>query len=153
MATSKIGDNRVIHSQGREIIYNVWTFMSDEARDSIKILFSKCWLESDGCHCHFQAITCKNYQRGKEADKGTSASFSTLGKSRPENKKVAVLDAFDVDVIRRLIHNFHVTQKQRPTLNTVLPLIRENTNFKEGKTSLRIILKKLGYRYLKTHRN
>jgi hypothetical protein len=36
MATSKISDNRVIHSQGREIIYNVWIFMSDEARDGIK---------------------------------------------------------------------------------------------------------------------
>jgi hypothetical protein len=37
MATSKIGDNRVIHSQGSEIIYNVWTFVSDGARDGIEI--------------------------------------------------------------------------------------------------------------------
>jgi hypothetical protein len=44
----------------------------------------------------------------KEVDKGTSASFSTPGKSRPEKKKVAVVNAFDEDVIRRLIHNFHV---------------------------------------------
>jgi hypothetical protein len=28
-----------------------------------------------------------------------------------QKKNVAVVDAFDVDVIRRLIHNFHVTQK------------------------------------------
>jgi hypothetical protein len=92
-------------------------------------------------------------KEGREVDNGTSASFSTPGKSLPKKKKVAVVDAFDVDVIRRLIHNFHVTQKQRPTLNTVLPLIRENTNFKGGKTSLIIILKKVGFRYLKTHRN
>jgi hypothetical protein len=46
-----------------------------------------------------------NYQRGKEVDKGTSDSFSTPGESRPK-KKVAVVDAFDVDAIRRLIHNF-----------------------------------------------
>jgi hypothetical protein len=39
-------------------------------------------------------------------------------------KKVAVVDAIDVDVIRRLIRNFHVTQKQQPTLNTVVSLIR-----------------------------
>jgi hypothetical protein len=92
-----------------------------------------------------------NHQRRREVDKGTSAAISTSRKSRPK-KKVAVVDAFDVDVIRRLIHNFHVTQKQRHTLNTVLPLIRENTNFKGGKTSLRII-SKLGFRYLKTHQN
>jgi hypothetical protein len=63
-------------------------------------------------------------KEGKVVDKGTSASFSTPGKSRSK-KKVAVVDAFDVDVIGRQIHNFHVTQKQLPTLNnTVLPLIR-----------------------------
>jgi hypothetical protein len=49
-------------------------------------------------------------KEGKEVDKSTSASFSTPGKSRPK-KKVAVVDAFDVDVIRRLIHNFHVTEE------------------------------------------
>jgi hypothetical protein len=37
MATSKLGDSRVIHSQGREIMYNVWTFMSDELSDGIII--------------------------------------------------------------------------------------------------------------------
>jgi hypothetical protein len=63
-------------------------------------------------------------KEGKEVDKGMSASFSTPGKSHPKKKKVAAVDAFDVDVIRRSIYNFHVTQKHRPTLNTVLLLIR-----------------------------
>jgi hypothetical protein len=66
-------------------------------------------------------------KRERQFDKGTSASFSTPSKSRPKKKKFAVVDAFDEEVIRRLIHNFHVTQRQRPTLNTVLRLIRENT--------------------------
>jgi hypothetical protein len=42
-----------------------------------------------------------------------------------------------------------VTQKQRPTLNTLLPPIREKTNFKGGKISLRKMLKKPGFNYLK----
>jgi hypothetical protein len=46
----------------------------------------------------------------REVHKGTSASFSTPRKSRPKKKEVAVIDAFDEEVIRRLIHNFHVTQ-------------------------------------------
>jgi hypothetical protein len=49
-------------------------------------------------------------KEGREFDKGMSAPFSTPEKSRPQKKKVAVVDAFDVDVVRRLIHNFHVTQ-------------------------------------------
>jgi hypothetical protein len=96
--------------------------MSDEARDSIKIPL-KCvgWrvMAATVMSKRTLAIIIKE---GKEVDKGTSASFSAPAKSRP--KKVAVVDAFDVDVIRRLIHNFHVKQKQRPTLNTALPLIR-----------------------------
>jgi hypothetical protein len=90
-------------------------------------------------------------KEGKEVNKGTSASLSTLGKSRPKKEEVAVVHAFDEEFIRRLIRNFHMTQKQLPTLNTVLPLISENTSFKGGRTFLRIILKKLGFRYLKTH--
>jgi transposase len=122
--------------------------MSDWARDGIKIPLNSVGSRVMAATAISKRTLAGIIKEGKEADKGSSASFSTPGKSRPK-KKVAVVDAFDEDVIRRLIHHFHVTQKQRPTLNTVVPLIRKNTNFKGGKTSLRIILKKLGFRYLK----
>jgi hypothetical protein len=128
MATSEIGDNRVIHSQGREIMYNVWTFMSDKARDGIKIHFKSVGSRVIAATGISKRTLARIIKEGKEVHKGKSASFSTPGKPRPK-KKVAVVYAFDEEVIRRLIHNFHVTQKQRPTLNSVLPLIRENTNF------------------------
>jgi hypothetical protein len=84
--------------------------MSDEARHSIKIP-----LKSVGSRVMAVTVISKRtlariIKEGKEVDKGTSASFSTLGKSSPK-KKVAVVDAFDEDVIRRFIHNFNVTQK------------------------------------------
>jgi transposase len=144
MATSKIGDNRVIHSQGREIIYNVWTFVSVEARDDIKIPSKSVGSRVMASTVISKRTLARIIEEGNEVDNVTSASFSAPRKSRPKKEKVAVVDACDEEVIRRLIHSFHVTQKQRP-------LIRENTNFKGGKTSLRIILKKLGFRYLKTH--
>jgi hypothetical protein len=115
-----IGNNRVIHSQGCD--NNVWTFMSDEARNSIKIPLQSVGLRVMAVTVMSKRTLARIIKGGKEVDKGTSASFSTPGKSRP--KRVTVVDAFDVDVIRRLIHNFHMTQKQRLTLNTVLPLIR-----------------------------
>jgi hypothetical protein len=124
--------------------------MSDEARDGIKIP-----LKSVGSRVMAATVVSKRtlariVNERKEVYKGTSSSFSTPEKSRPKKKKVAVIDTFDEEVIRRLIHNFHVQQKQRRSLNTVLPLISENSNFKGGKTSLRINLKTLGFRYLKT---
>jgi hypothetical protein len=87
--------------------------------------------------------------RERKLIKARLLHFSTPGKLRPKKEEVAVIDALDEEVFRRFIHNFHVTQKQRPTLNTLIPLIRENINFKGGKTSLRLILKKLGSKYLK----
>jgi hypothetical protein len=97
--------------------------MSDEARDSLKIPLKSVGLRVMAVTVISKRTLARIIKEGKEVDKGTSASFSTPGKSRPK-KKVAVVNAFDVGVIRRLIHNFHVTQKQRPTLNTVLPLLR-----------------------------
>jgi hypothetical protein len=46
---------------------------------------------------------------------------------------VAVVDEFDEEVIRRLIYNFHATEKQRPALSTLPSLIRDNTSFEEAK--------------------
>jgi hypothetical protein len=74
--------------------------------------FKKRWLEGDTATAISKRTLARIVKEGKEVDKGTSASFSTPGKSRPKKKKVAVVDAFDEDVTRRLIHNFHVTQKE-----------------------------------------
>lgn len=50
-----------------------------------------------------------------------------------QKKMVAVLDKFDEDIIRILIYNFHGTQKQRPALSALPPLIRDNTSFEGGR--------------------
>jgi hypothetical protein len=96
--------------------------MSDEARDSIKIPSKSVGSRVMAVTVISKRTVTRIIKEGKEVDKGKSASFSTPGKSHPK-KKVTVVDAFNVDIIRRLIHNFHVTQKQWPTLNIVLPLI------------------------------
>jgi hypothetical protein len=88
--------------------------MSDEARDSIKIPLKCVGTRVMTVIVISKPTLARIIKEGKEVDKGTSASFSTPGKSRPK-KNVAVVDAFDVDVIRRKIHNFHETQKQRPS--------------------------------------
>lgn len=68
-------------------------------------------------------------------------------KSRPE-KMVTVVDKFDEEAIRRLIHNFHATEKQLATLITSIPLVHENLVSRETKY-LRLLLKEQGFRYLK----
>jgi hypothetical protein len=60
--------------------------MSDEARDSIKMP-----LKSVGSRVMAVTVISKQtlariIKEGKEADKGTLGSFSTLGKSRPKKE-------------------------------------------------------------------
>jgi hypothetical protein len=93
--------------------------MSDEEKDSIKIplksVFSRVMAVT--------VISKRTLARIIKEGKARQLHFQHR-RNHVQEKKVAVVDAFDVDVIRRLVHNFHVTQKQRPTLNTVLPLSR-----------------------------
>jgi hypothetical protein len=96
--------------------------VSEEARDSIKISLKSVGSRVMAATGISKRTLARIIKEGKEVDKGTSASLSSPGKLRPKKKKVAVADAFDEEVMRRLIYNFHATQKQRPTLNTVLPL-------------------------------
>jgi hypothetical protein len=61
--------------------------MSDEAKDGIKIP-----LKSVGSRVMAAAAISKRtfariIKEGKEVDKGTSASFSTQGKSRPKRRR------------------------------------------------------------------
>lgn len=94
-------------------------------------------------------ITARIIKWEKDVDTGMWVSFSTSEKACPKKKIVAVVHKFDDEVIRRLIYNFHATEKQCTALNTLLPLICEHTSFKRGKMSSRILWKKLQFRYLK----
>ena len=146
MALSKVGNHRVIHSQGREIAYNVWKFMSNEAVNGIAIpLKSVCErvLAATGIS---KRTLAKIRKEGRNIEGGASTSFSTPGKSRPKTKIVAAVDGFDEEVIRKLIYNFHSTHKKRPTLKSLYPEVIKNTSFRGGKTSLRKLLLNLGFR-------
>jgi hypothetical protein len=74
--------------------------MSDEAKDSIKIPLKSVGSRVMAVTVISKLRLARIIKEEKEVDKGTSASFSTPAKSRPK-KKVAVVDAFDEDVIRR----------------------------------------------------
>jgi hypothetical protein len=48
---------------------------------------------------------------------------------------VTVVNESNEEAIRRLIYNFHATQKQLATLITSIPLVHENASFKGNKMS------------------
>jgi hypothetical protein len=56
----------------------------------------------------------------------------------------SVLDNFDEGVLRRIVHNFYLTEKQRPTLKAIHKKMSESTDNGGGVNSLRLVLRKMG---------
>jgi hypothetical protein len=58
-------------------------------------------------------------KEGVNVETGASMAFSTPCKQRPRVCTKSVLDNFDAGVLRRTVHNFYLTEKQRPTVKAI----------------------------------
>lgn len=80
--------------------------------------------------------------------------FRTPGKNkRIKQKPVTEPDSFDQGVIKRMIHNFHDTEKELPTIGKLRRKLQDDLNFQGSATSLRRIIKKMGFKWAKTESN
>jgi len=74
-----------------------------------------------------------------------NSSLSTPGMHRKTYKNRAVVDDFDLCVIRNIVNEFYVSQKKAPTLQKVLPVVKERLpNFVWGMKVLRRCFKECG---------
>ena len=56
-----------------------------------------------------------------------------------------VSNNFDEAVLRRIVHNFYLTEKQRPKLRAIHSKMCESTAYGGGVTSLSLVLRKMGF--------
>jgi hypothetical protein len=77
---------------------------------------------------------------------GAAMAFLTSRKIRPNVCTKGMLDNFDEAVLRRIVHNFYLTDEQRPTLNAIHNKMCESTGFGGSLSSLRLVLRKMGFR-------
>ncbi|XP_046586413.1 uncharacterized protein LOC124292739 [Neodiprion lecontei] len=84
---------------------------------------------------------------------GLLAVFRTPGKKRSGKKKVTDIDSFDQTVIRRCVHNYHLTNKELPTVEKLRKKLKQDIHFTGSESSLRRVLKQLGFRWKKTENN
>jgi len=89
---------------------------------------------------------CRVLKEGENVETGVATEFSTPRKLRPKVCTKSVLDNFDDAVLRRIVHNFYLTEKQRPTLKAIHSKMCESTAYGGGETSLRLALRKMGLR-------
>jgi len=55
---------------------------------------------------------CRVLKEGENLETGVTLAFSTPCKLRPKVCTKSVLDNFDEAVLRRIVHNFYLTEKQ-----------------------------------------
>jgi hypothetical protein len=74
--------------------------------------------------------------------------LSTPGKTRKRpNARNAEVDDFDRRVIKDVIEDFYLRQKVVPTCKKFLPVLKKRINFNWKVTTLRGILKEMGFKW------
>lgn len=75
-------------------------------------------------------------------------NFDCQEKNYRRDKFVTKLNDFDNDVVRRVVHNFY-DPGEFPTSAKILAALREKVNYQGSKSSIKIILKQLNFKYKK----
>jgi hypothetical protein len=137
---------RVKRSGEREIVYNVYKFMKNEPEVGITIPLSKVKKRVAEATRVSRRTLYGVLKEGENLETGVAMAFATPRKLRPKVCTKSVLDNFDEAVLRRIVHNFHLTEKQRPNLKAIHSKMCESTGYGGGVTSLRLVLGKMGFR-------
>lgn len=154
---SKLG-RKVLHSQTREVVSEVLKFMTKEALIGKFLIDEKKIIERVS---KATGVSERSVRRIKleskmhdesNAETPGSCSFTTPKRKR-KSKPVTNMDSFDQEVIRRTIFYYYLQDKSLPTLNKILQKLKETINFRGSKTSLRTIIRNMGFRWKKTKSN
>ena len=78
------------------------------------------------------------------------AAFTSPAKRYKVDRRTVCLDDFDVDAIRRLVHDFY-REKKYPTLDSLLLAVKEKGLFGGERATLWRILRKMGFKHKKVN--
>lgn len=139
---------QVIHSQGREMIHNVAKFMKQETAANAPIIPLSHTRERV---LAVTGISKSTYTRvireSRNIEAGEGTSFSTPHKQRVRKSPKSDLPAHEMEEVRRIVNNFYIMEKRRPTLKGILLKLEEcNVPFEGGMSPLSVLLRKLGFR-------
>lgn len=155
MSKTTFGRNgKVLHSQAREIIANVLTFMKEEAENGITIPlanFKERLLAATKIGEYSYRQICKESLLVKSGQRQT---FSSPGKKRNVTSPKSELCEGQLETIRGIIHDFPVIEKKFPSLKDIYnKVMASEVGFTGKMATLYTIIKKMGFRWKKTADN
>ncbi|XP_030040239.2 uncharacterized protein LOC115455708 [Manduca sexta] len=151
------GRSKVLRHQARKMVYDVLTFMKKEAEDGpqfdLKAVQKRTAAATGVSERTVRRIATLAVNDPFNPESSTGSVFRTPGKKRVGRRNITGLDCFNRGIIKRLIQNFHNTGNGLPTIKNLLKKLKEEKVFKGSPTSLRRIIKDLGFKWRKTDDN
>jgi len=137
---------RVKRNGEHEIIYNVYKFMKSESQVGITIPLPEVQNRVAEATRVSRRTLCRVLKEGENVETGVTMAFLTLQNLSPDVCTKSVLDNFDEAVLRRIVHNFYLTEKQQPTLKAIHSKMCKYTGCGGGVSLLQLVLRKMGFR-------
>ena len=110
---------RVKRNGDCEIVYSVYKFMKSETQVGITIPLTKVQKRFAEATRVSRRTLCRVLKEGENVETGVTTAFSTLQNLSPEVCNKSVLDNFNEALLRRIVHNFYLTENQQPTLKAI----------------------------------
>ncbi|XP_004932795.1 uncharacterized protein LOC114246270 [Bombyx mandarina] len=145
-----------ITSEVREIILKVKEFMDEEKRMQVPIIpLSKVYVRVSAATGVSERTVLNIAREARLVEQGLldPETLKKSPKKRVRTKGKIEVDEYDLQVIRRKIHEFYAFKKEVPTINKLLQILKEEINFKGSRETLRKILRKNGFQFRKTKNN
>ena len=127
-----------------EIVY-VYKFMKTEPEVGITIPHSKVQKRVAEATRVSRRTLCMVLKEGENVETGVTMALPSPHKLRPKVCTKSILDNFNEAVLRRIVYNFSLTEKQRPTLKANHSKMCDSTGY-GGVSSLRLVPRKMGFR-------
>ena len=80
----------------------------------------------------------------------SGAAFSSPAKRYKIDRKKIVMDDFDMEALQCAVHEFY-SEKKYPTMDSLLSAVNEKGIFSGERTTLWIVMRKMGFKYKKVN--
>ncbi|XP_068082557.1 uncharacterized protein [Anabrus simplex] len=134
---------RAIHSEGRKIIAHVTECYAMEKKNKELLFPLSKSIQRAATYTGKSVATIQRIKAFTASYPGKSPP--TPGKKRKRTQGKIELDDSEKRVIRDTIENFYTVQKVVPTLKTLIPVLEKEIKWKWSPTSLRKVLKDMGF--------
>lgn len=142
----------VLGSQAREFVVRLRNYFEREQQNNGPLLPLNRIVERVAEALDIGRNTVSRITREKIGQEGTSENkLSTPNKKRTKVKPITDLDEFAKDAIRNHIYDYY-RRMELPTLLKLLKSLKEAELFKGGITSLRNVIKDIGFVYKKVNK-